>query len=145
MSKGALGRLPFGIDAEPHRAALHEDNRVVAVLTGDRRRQAEDVFRLAAPRHRLEADRRQMVAFVDDQLAIFADDVIDLALAGQTSRIAAISSSSEGGGNVTTMTSRDYRSDSQSRISGSSASMSASAASTSPGSGMAGNQPPGLG
>ena len=50
-----------------------------------------------------------------------------------------------GRGNVTTMVFRDYRSASQSRISGSSASISANAVSTSPGSGMAGNQPPGLG
>ena len=65
--------------------------------------------------------------------------------AARRCRITAISSSSEGRGNVTTMAFRDYRSASQSRISGNNASMSASAASTSPGSGMAGNQPPGLG
>lgn len=84
MPERALGGLPFRIDAESHRAALHEDDRVMPVLAGYGRRQAEDVFRLAAPGHRLEADRRQMVAFVDDQMAVLADDVIDLALAGQT-------------------------------------------------------------
>ena len=84
MPERTLGRLPLCINAEPHRAALHEDDRMVPVFAADGCRQAEDAFRLAAPGHRLKTDRRQMVAFVDDQMAILANDVIDLALARQT-------------------------------------------------------------
>ena len=51
------------------------------VLAGRRRGQAEDVARLAAARHRLEADRRHVVTLIDHEVSIVGDDVIDLSFA----------------------------------------------------------------
>ena len=44
---------------------------------------AEDKAGLAAARDQFEAYGRQMVAFVDDEMPIVADDIIDFALANQ--------------------------------------------------------------
>ena len=55
----------------------------MSVLAGYRGGQAEDVPRLAATRHRLEAYRRQVVTLVDDEVTIVGDHVIHLPLAHQ--------------------------------------------------------------
>ena len=52
----ALGRLGARIDAVTYRAALHEDDRVVAVLARDCRRQAENMPGLGATGGELEAE-----------------------------------------------------------------------------------------
>ena len=83
MAERPFGGLPAGIDTEPHRSALHEDDGMMPVLAGYRGGQAEDIPRLAATRHRLEAYRRQVVTFVDDEVTIVGDHVIDFALAHQ--------------------------------------------------------------
>src|SRR5262245_53317174 len=84
MFKGPQRRLTFRVDTMPDRTALHEDNRLVAVLPRDGRRQAEDESRLGAPGDLLEAMRREVVAFVDDQMTVIADTVVDHAFADQT-------------------------------------------------------------
>ena len=49
------GRLLSGVDAIPHRAALHEDDRMMAVLARDGGRQAGDEPRLGSAGHLFEA------------------------------------------------------------------------------------------
>ena len=71
------GRLCPGVDAMPDRPALHEDDRVMAVLARDGRGQPEDEPRLRLAGHLLEAVRREVVALVDDQVAVVGDAVVD--------------------------------------------------------------------
>jgi hypothetical protein len=61
------------------RPALHENDRVVPVLAGHGRRQAKDIPGLRSPDQLLEARRRQVMAFVHDQMTVFPDAVIDYA------------------------------------------------------------------
>ncbi|MBI1874249.1 MAG: hypothetical protein HYS05_10250 [Acidobacteria bacterium] len=42
----SCGRLRLSVDAMPHRTALHEDDRMMAILPGDRRGQTQDVSSL---------------------------------------------------------------------------------------------------
>ena len=60
--------------------ALHEDDRMVTILAGDGRGQAENVPRLCPARHELEARRGQMMAFIDDQMAVVRHEVGDFPL-----------------------------------------------------------------
>ena len=76
-------RLHSRIHAMPDRPALHEDDRVVAVLPRDGRRQPEDEPRLRLARDLFEAVRRQVVALVDDQVAVVGHAIIDDALPDQ--------------------------------------------------------------
>ncbi len=67
-----------------NRTALHEDDRMVAVLACDGRRQAHDESRLGLARHLLETVRRQVMALVDDHMAVLSDAVIDDAFPDET-------------------------------------------------------------
>ena len=77
-------RMPPGLrlraHPEPDRAALHEHDRMMAVLARDGRRQTEHEFRLRAARDRLEAHRREVVALVDHEMPVARDDVVHLML-----------------------------------------------------------------
>ena len=55
-----------------HGAALHEDDRMVAVLARDGGGQPRDESRLRPADDLLEALGGQMVAFVHDEMAVFA-------------------------------------------------------------------------
>ena len=70
MLDAALGGLRSGIDAVAYRAALHEDDGMVAILARDRRRQTQNVPGLGATGRELEADGRQVMALVDDEVTI---------------------------------------------------------------------------
>ncbi|EXI75345.1 MAG: hypothetical protein AW07_01246 [Candidatus Accumulibacter sp. SK-11] len=59
------------------RSALHEDDRVMPVLAGHGRRQAKDIPGLRSPDQLLKARRRQVMAFVHDQMTVVPDTVID--------------------------------------------------------------------
>ena len=67
----------------PDRPALHEDDRVVAILAGDGRRQPEHEPRLGLSRDLLEAVGRQVMALVDDQVAVVGDAIVDDALSDE--------------------------------------------------------------
>jgi hypothetical protein len=67
-----------------NRPALHEDDRMVTILACDGGRQAKDESGLGLTHHRLETVRRQMVAFVDDHLAVIGDEVSDYVFADET-------------------------------------------------------------
>jgi hypothetical protein len=63
--------------------ALHEDDRVMAILARHRGREPKDIARLVSARDQLEADGRKMMAFVDDQVAVIGDEVANLAIANE--------------------------------------------------------------
>ena len=75
VRKRTCGRLCPGIDPMTNRPALHEDDRMVAVLARDGRGQARDESRLCPADDLLEALRGQVMAFVDDQMAIVSHQV----------------------------------------------------------------------
>jgi hypothetical protein len=77
-------RLCAGTYLMPNWAALHEDNRMVTVLACDGGRQADDEWGFSLPCNLLETVRRQVVALVDDHMAVLGDPLIDYALADET-------------------------------------------------------------
>jgi hypothetical protein len=60
-----------------YRTALHVDDRVVSIFALRRCRQAEDVPRLYLLHHLLKSECRQMVAFINNDLPVFGDEVFD--------------------------------------------------------------------
>ena len=81
--EGPSGRLLLGIDAMTDRAALHEDDRVVAILPRHRCRQAKDISGLGLPRDGFEAHGGQVMAFIDDDMPVIGDQIGDDALSNQ--------------------------------------------------------------
>jgi len=84
VAKRPAHRLGLRVDAIPHRAALHEDDRMMAILPRDRCRQSRDELRFRAPDDLFEAVRRQVVALIDDHMTIFTDAIVDDTFAHQT-------------------------------------------------------------
>ena len=76
-------RLRFGVHPMPHGAALHEDDWMMTVLARHRRGQPQDESRLRPTDHLLKAVRRQMVAFIDDHLAVLGDAIVHDTLADE--------------------------------------------------------------
>ncbi|HEY7188645.1 MAG TPA: hypothetical protein VH436_18945 [Vicinamibacterales bacterium] len=68
----------------PNWAALHEDDRMVTVLACDGCRQADNKSSFSLACHLFATVRRQVVAFVDDHMAVLGDTVIDDTLADET-------------------------------------------------------------
>jgi septum formation topological specificity factor MinE len=68
----------------PNWTALHEDDRMVAVLACDCCRQSNDESGLGLAYHLLETMRRQVMALVDNHMAILRNAVIDDAFSDQT-------------------------------------------------------------
>ena len=81
MREGALPGQGLCARPETHRAALHEHDGVVAVLARHGRRQPQHVPDLCPARDLLEADCGEMVALVDDEMAVVGDDVVYLVAA----------------------------------------------------------------
>jgi hypothetical protein len=63
------------VDPIADRPTLHEDNRVMAILPSQRGRKAKDVLGLGLPSDCFEAHGREMVALVDDQVAIIGNEL----------------------------------------------------------------------
>ena len=84
VGEGAFGGLLTGIDGVPNWAALHEDDGMVAVLAGDGGGEAEDEFGLGPADREFETLRREVVAFIDDDVSVVGDEVFDDALADET-------------------------------------------------------------
>jgi hypothetical protein len=68
----------------PNRAALHEDNRMVAILSRDSGGEAKNELRLRTSDNLFEAMRGEMMAFVNDQMSILRNTIVDDALSDQT-------------------------------------------------------------
>ena len=63
------------------RTALHEDDRVMAVLPRHRRGQPQHVAGLGRPRDGFEAHGGEVMAFIDDDMAVIGDQIGHDALA----------------------------------------------------------------
>ena len=83
MVKRLTLRLRLRIDAMTNRPALHHDERMSSVLAVNRCRETQNVFRRRGVDRRLERFGCDGVAFVNDDLSVFADARIDLALPRQ--------------------------------------------------------------
>ncbi len=77
-----------------NRTALHEDDRVMAVLARDGCRQANDKSGFGLAYHLLETVRRQVMALINDHMAVFSDAVIHDAFSDETLNDADINLSS---------------------------------------------------
>ena len=66
-----------------NRPALHEDDRMVAVLAGDGRGQARDELRLCPADDLLETLSGQVVAFVNDEMSVVSHQVTHHVLSHQ--------------------------------------------------------------
>lgn len=66
------GRLSY-FGAMADRAALHKNNRVVSITPDRRGGQADDISGLGLLENRLEGKCRDVVALIDDDLAIFIE------------------------------------------------------------------------
>jgi hypothetical protein len=77
-------RFSFRIDAMPNWAALHEDDRMVAILSRDSGGEAKNELRLRTSDNLFEAMRGEMMAFVNDQMPVLRDAIIDNAFAYET-------------------------------------------------------------
>ncbi len=73
MAHATLGCLNARIDPMADRATLHEDDRMMSVFTDNGRGQTHDVPRFRPPSDKLEACRGQVMAFIDDQMAVVGD------------------------------------------------------------------------
>ena len=73
----------LGIDAMTNRAALHEDDWMMAVLSRHRRGQTEHVSRLGLPRDGFKAHGGKVMAFIDDDMPVVGDQIGDDALSDQ--------------------------------------------------------------
>jgi hypothetical protein len=69
--------LNLRIDSMPDRSALHEDDGMMPVLSGNCGGQPQDEPGLRASRNLLEAASGQVMTFVDDQVTVAADTVVD--------------------------------------------------------------------
>ena len=76
MSERPKRRLLPGVDAVAHRAALHENDRVMAVLARDRGGEAGDVACLGTAGDQFKAARREMVALIHHQVAVRSNTVM---------------------------------------------------------------------
>ena len=83
MPEGAGGGLRLRIDRMPHRPALHDNDRMVAVLASDRGGEPQDEPGLGPADDLLEAPGRQMVTLVHDDLAVLRHAILDDALVDQ--------------------------------------------------------------
>src|SRR5205807_675020 len=81
MFKWACRGLLFRIDAIPYRAALHEYDRMVAILPGHGRGQTGNKLSLGLPNHKFKAIGGEMMTLIDDHMPIISNPVIDDSLA----------------------------------------------------------------
>jgi len=84
MFERSRRRLHASIHLMSYRTALHEDDRVVTVLACDGCRQADYKSGFSLAYYLLETVRRQVMALVDNHMAVLGDTVIDYALSDET-------------------------------------------------------------
>ncbi len=83
VGEGPGRSLLLCINAMPHGAALHEDDRVMPILPRNGCREADNKFRFCPGGDQLEASRGKMVAFVHHQMSVIPNPVIDHSLPHQ--------------------------------------------------------------
>src|SRR5262249_51813226 len=83
MTEWSSGGLLPRIHPIPDSTALHQDDRMMTVLTKWRSRQTEHVTRSHVALDLFETERGKVVALIDDHLSIFGYNVVHHALAIQ--------------------------------------------------------------
>src|SRR5882672_12180302 len=81
--EGSSRSLLSCVDSMTNGAAVHEDDRVVAILSRHCRGQAEHVPCLSFTGDGFEADSRDVVAFIDYDVPVVRNHIGDRALADQ--------------------------------------------------------------
>src|SRR4029077_15671964 len=76
--------LPFRIKAMPHRAALHEDDRVMAVFARERGGPAGPESGFVTARDDFKDLSVHVMTFINHQVTVISDPIIDCAFVGQT-------------------------------------------------------------
>jgi len=94
MFERSRRRLHASIHLMSDRTALHEDDRMVTVLACDGCRQADYKSGFGLAYYLLETVRRQVMALVDNHMAVLGDAVIDHALSDETLNYADVDVSS---------------------------------------------------
>jgi len=84
MPKGGASGRVANAHVEPDRATLHKDDRLMAIFSSRRSRQAGNIFGFDLPHDLLEAERRNMVAFINDDVAVLSDEVLHFTFAVET-------------------------------------------------------------
>src|ERR1039457_3815417 len=79
LERGLLGGVPY-TQAKANRPALHEDDRLMAVFSGWRRREADDVLGLDLLHDLITSECRDVMALVHDNLAVLGNEILDFAL-----------------------------------------------------------------
>src|SRR4051794_34509969 len=69
--------------ADSHWTALHLDDWIVAILVRRSGRETDGVLSFDLPNHLLERERRDVVAFVHDPMAVLGDQILHLLVAGR--------------------------------------------------------------
>ena len=83
MCKGTLCRLTLGIHGKANGSELHRSNRMMPIASLRRCREPNDVPRLRLGDYALKRYGGHMMAFVDDDLTVFGNDVLDAVLADE--------------------------------------------------------------
>src|ERR1022692_816166 len=79
LERGLLGGVPY-TQAIANRPALHQDDRLMAVFSGRRRREANDVPGLDLLHDLFKSECRDVMALVHDDMAILGDEILDFPL-----------------------------------------------------------------
>src|SRR5260370_37896238 len=77
MSERPPRSLAFRIYPRSQRTQLHLCGRMASVAPPGRRRESEEIARFDLRQHTLERERRQMVTFIDNDMSVAGDEVID--------------------------------------------------------------------
>src|SRR5205807_2027235 len=77
MLEWSSDRLTFCIHMVANRPALHEHDGMMPVFSCDCRGQTREVLCLRTACDLLEAERRKVVAFVDDNVAVIGDAIVN--------------------------------------------------------------------
>src|SRR6266545_4428772 len=80
MLKGRAGNCVAGAHAEPYRPALHKDDRMMTILPGWRSGQTRDISSLDLPHDLFEAESGNVMALVNDDLAVLDHIVLYFAV-----------------------------------------------------------------
>jgi len=83
LERRAFDRLTSA-DRKPDRTTLHEDNRVMPVFPSRRGGEPDNVVRFHLAHHLFKAERAQMVAFIDNDVAVLGNEILNLAVPLET-------------------------------------------------------------
>ena len=83
VERSFCGLVPR-VDPKTYGSALHKNNWMMAVFAGDRRRQPKNIPRLSPPGDQFKADGRQVVAFINNELPVIANNVVNFSFSYQT-------------------------------------------------------------